>query len=59
MKKSARLSPQVQERAVRMVVEAQRTKELGRENRDLRRSNEILKLGSAPFAQAELDRRLK
>lgn len=59
MKKSARLSPQVQERAVRMVVEAQRTKELGRENRDLRRANEILKLGSAPFAQAELDRRLK
>jgi transposase len=39
--------------------EAERVKELERENRELRRANEILKLASAFFAQAELDRRLK
>ena len=39
--------------------EAQRIKELERENRELRKANEILKLASAFFAQAELDRRLK
>ena len=32
---------------------------LERENKELRRANEILKLASAFFAQAELDRRLK
>jgi transposase len=40
-------------------VEMQRMKELERENKELRRANEILKLASAFFAQAELDRRLK
>ncbi len=106
MKKSVKFSPEVQERAVRMVVEAQgqhesqwsaivsiaakigctaetlrrwvrrherdsgqregmttaesqRIKELEREVRELRKANEILKLASAFFAQAELDRRLK
>ena len=106
MKKSVKYSPEVQERAVRMVVqaqgqhasqwaaiesiaakigctaetlrrwvrqherdtgqreglttaEAQRIKDLERENRELRKANEILKLASAFFAQAELDRRLK
>jgi transposase len=106
MKKSIKFSPEVQERAVRMVVEAQgqhdsqwaaiesiaakigctaetlrrwvrqherdtgqregittaeakRIKELEREVRELRRANEILKLASAFFAQAELDRRFK
>ena len=39
--------------------DAQRVKELERENKELRRANEILKLASAFFAQAELDRRLK
>lgn len=39
--------------------EHQRVKELERENKELRRANEILKLASAFFAQAELDRRLK
>ena len=39
--------------------EAQRVKELERENKELRRANEILKLASAFFAQAELDRRFK
>ena len=39
--------------------EAQRVKELEREVKELRRANEILKLASAFFAQAELDRRLK
>lgn len=39
--------------------EAQRVKELERENKELRRANEILKLASAFFTQAELDRRLK
>lgn len=36
-----------------------RVVELERENRELRKANEILKLASAFFAQAELDRRLK
>ena len=39
--------------------EAQRVKELKREVKELRRANEILKLASTFFAQAELDRRLK
>jgi len=36
-----------------------RLKALERENRELKRANEILKTASAFFAQAELDRRLK
>ena len=40
-------------------VEHDRIKELERENKELRRANEILKVASAFFAQAELDRRLK
>ena len=36
--------------------EQQRIKELEREVRELRKTNEILKLASAYFAQAELDR---
>jgi transposase len=106
MNKSNRFSPEVRERAVRMVQEhrgeypslwaaiesiapkigcvpqtlnewvkrdeidngervgvtttdLQRLKELERENKELRKANEILKLASAFFAQAELDRRLK
>jgi transposase len=106
MKKSVNFSPEVRERAVRMVMEvagqhesqwaaiesiaakigctaetlrrwvrqherdtgqregpttaeAQRVKELEREVRELRKANEILKLASAFFAQAELDRRTK
>ena len=39
--------------------EQQRLKELEREVRELRRANEILKLASAFFARAELDRHLK
>ena len=39
--------------------DAARIAELERENRELRRANEILKTASAFFAQAELDRRLK
>ena len=39
--------------------EKARIKELERENRELRRANEILKKASAYFAQAELDRRPK
>ena len=38
---------------------AKRLKALEREAKELRRANEILKLASAFFAQAELDRRLK
>jgi transposase-like protein len=106
MNKSTKFSPEVRERAVRMVLEhrgeypslwtavesiapkigcvpqtlltwvqrheidtgvregvttadAKRMKELERENKELRRANEILKLASAFFAQAELDRRVK
>jgi transposase-like protein len=106
MNKSNKFSPEVRERAVRMVLEhrgeypslwlavesiapkigcvpqtlltwvkrhevdsgvregtttadAQRMKELEREVKELRRANEILKVASAFFAQAELDRRFK
>ena len=105
-KKSNRFSPEVRERAVRMVLEHRgeypslwaciesiapkigcvpqtlndwvkqheidtgareglsteeraHMKALEREVKELRRANEILKLASAFFAQAELDRRLK
>jgi transposase len=37
----------------------ERLKELERENRELRRANEILRKAAACFAQAELDRRAK
>ena len=39
--------------------ERERLKELERENRELKRANEILRKASAYFAQAELDRRPK
>ena len=39
--------------------EAQRIAELERENKELRRANEILRTASAFFAAAELDRKLK
>ena len=106
MARPGRFSPEVRERAVRMVVEQQdkhesqwaailsiaekigcsaetlrhwvrqaerdagqrpglttdertRFKQLERENAELRRANEILRLASAYFAKAELDRRAK
>ncbi len=37
----------------------ERLKALERENRELKRANEILRTASAFFAQAELDRKLK
>jgi len=39
--------------------EKARPKDLERENRELKRANEILRLASAYFAKAELDRRAK
>jgi transposase len=39
--------------------ERERLKQLERENFELRRANEILRLASAYFAKAELDRRHK
>ena len=39
--------------------ERDRLKQLERENRELKRANEILRKASAYFAQAELDRRPK
>ena len=106
MKTSKRYSPEVRERAVRMLLEQQnehtsqwaaiqsiadkigcthetlrrwvrqtevdqgvrggmpsddreRLKQLERENKELKRANEILRTASAFFAQAELDRKLK
>ena len=39
--------------------QAKRTKELKRENRELKRANDILRKVAAYFAQAELDRKPK
>ena len=47
------------ERAGLTTDERERLKALEKENRELKRANEILKSASAFFAQAELDRRLK
>jgi transposase len=47
------------ERAGLTTSEKERLKELERENRELKRANEILRKASAYFAQAELDRRPK
>ena len=46
-------------RAGSTTAEQQRIKELEREVRELRKTNEILKLASAYFAQAELDRQVR
>jgi transposase len=47
------------ERPGTTTAEALRIKELERENKELRRANDILRTASAFFAQAELDRKLK
>ena len=44
-------------RAGLTTTERERLKDLERENRELKRANEILRKASAYFAQAELDRR--
>ena len=46
-------------RAGLSTADREHVKALERENKELRRANEILKLAGAFFAQAELDRRLK
>ena len=46
-------------RAGLSTTERDRLKELERENRELKRANEILRKASAFFAQAELDRKPK
>ena len=46
-------------RAAPATDDRQRLKDLERENRELRRANEILRKASAFFAAAELDRRPK
>lgn len=47
------------ERAGLSTTERERLMQLERENRELKRANEILRTASAFFAQAELDRRRK
>ena len=47
------------QRPGRTTAEEERIKALEREVRELRKANEILRLASAFFAQAELDRRFK
>ena len=46
-------------RAGLSTTERERVKELERENRELKRANDILRTAAAFFAQAELDRRRK
>ena len=46
------------ERPGTTTAEAQRMKDLERENKELRRANDILRTASAFFAQAELDRKV-
>jgi transposase len=46
-------------RAGLSISDRERLKQLERENRELKRANEILRTASAFFAQAELDRRRK
>jgi len=73
-KTTNKFSPEVLDRAVRMVLDhkrehasrwaaiisiAAKLKALERENRELRQANDILRKASAYFAQAELDRRHK
>ena len=64
-KKPSKFSPEVRERAVRLVRdgfstdERERLKAPEREVKALRRANEILKIASAYFARAKLDRRFK
>ena len=41
------------------LADRERLKQLERENRELKRANEILRTASAYFAQADLDRRRK
>jgi len=52
-----RLERDMGRREGRTTGERERIKELERENRELKRANEILRKASAYFAQAELDRR--
>jgi len=71
MKTRQRYSPEVRERAVRLVltdegikpgvssIQSDKLKELEREVRELKRANEILRKAAAFFAQAELDRKPK
>ena len=64
-KRPSKFSPEVRERAVRLVRdgistdERERLKAPEREVKELRRANEILKIARAFFARAELDRRFK
>ena len=64
-KKPSKFSPEVRERAVRLVRdgvstdERERLKAPEREVKELRRANEILQIARAFFARAELDRRFK
>jgi transposase len=46
-------------RAGPSATDREKLKQLERENRELKRANEILRTASAYFAQAELDRRRK
>ena len=60
LRKWVRQAERVQGRRAGLTsAERERLKALERENRELRRANEILRKASAYFAQAELDRRPK
>lgn len=54
-----REEPDQGKRAGLTTAEAEELKKLRRENKELKRANDILRTASAYFAQAELDRRQK
>ena len=56
---SARMAEDAQQRPTGSPSERERLKQLERENRELKRANEILRKAAAFFAQAELDRKPK
>ena len=59
LRRWCQLAEDAQQRSTGAPSERERLKQLERENRELKRANEILRKAAAFFAQAELDRKPK